>query len=210
MSLKHRNFDQEAELWDERPQRVQLAQDVADAILGQLPQTTRLDVLDFGCGTGLLTLQLQPLVHAITGLDSAPGMLAVLNRKIANLKLGNARTVLCDVAQGQKLPGRYDLVVSSMTLHHIEFITPLLALLYTVLVPGGRLCIADLDPEQGRFHTDNTGVFHCGFDRDLLCAALRVAGFHHVTAQTAAHIVKNDSPQQPDRFSVFLISGIKP
>ena len=37
MSMEHRNFDQEAEQWDERPQRVQLAKDVADAILGQLP-----------------------------------------------------------------------------------------------------------------------------------------------------------------------------
>lgn len=210
MSMEHRNFDQEAELWDERPQRVQLAKDVADAILGQLPQTTNLDVLDFGCGTGLLTLQLQPLVHAITGLDSSPGMLAVLNRKIDGLKLANARTVLCDVVQGQKMPGRYDLVVSSMTLHHVEHIAPLLALFFAVLVPGGRLCIADLDLEQGRFHTDNTGVFHFGFDREALSASLRQAGFHRVSAQTATHIVKTDSQPQPTRFSVFLLSGEKP
>lgn len=210
MSLEHRNFDQEAEQWDERPQRVQLAKDVADAILGQLPQTANLDVLDFGCGTGLLTLQLQPLVHTITGLDSSPGMLAVLNRKIANLKLANARTVLCDVAQGQKLPGRYDLVVSSMTLHHVERIAPLLELFFAVLVPGGRLCIADLDPEQGRFHADTTGVFHCGFERDQLCATLSTVGFHQITAQTAAQIVNNDSPQRPEPFSVFLISAKKP
>lgn len=210
MSMEHRNFDQEAEQWDERPQRVQLAKDVADAILGQLPQTSNLDVLDFGCGTGLLTLQLQPLVHAITGLDSSSGMLAVLNNKIANLKLANARTVLCDVAQGQKLPGRYDLVVSSMTLHHVSHIAPLFDLFFDVLVPGGRLCIADLDLEQGRFHTDNTGVFHFGFDREALCASLIQAGFHGVSAQTATHIVKPDPQQQPARFSVFLISGEKP
>ena len=210
MSMERRNFDQEAEIWDERPQRVQLAKDVADAILGLLPQTTNLDVLDFGCGTGLLTLQLQPLVHTITGLDSSPGMLAVLNRKIANLKLANARTVLCDLTQGQKLPGRYDLVVSSMTLHHVELIAPLLELFFAVLVPGGRLCIADLDPEQGRFHDDNTGVFHGGFEREQLCEALRTAGFHRITAQPAAQIVKGNAPHPPSRFSVFLISCQKP
>ena len=210
MSMEHRNFDQEAEQWDERPQRVQLAKDVADAILRQLPQTTTLDVLDFGCGTGLLTLQLQPLVHSITGLDSSPGMLAVLGRKLANLKLANARTVLCDVAQGHHLPGRYDLVVSSMTLHHVPHIAPLLARFFEVLVPGGRLCIADLDLEQGRFHTDNTGVFHFGFDREALSASLMQAGFHRVSVQTTTHIVKPDFQQQPTRFSVFLISGEKP
>lgn len=210
MSQERRNFDEEAEQWDARPQRVQLAKDVADAILGQLSQTTNLDVLDFGCGTGLLTLQLQPLVHSITGLDSSSGMLDVLNRKIANLKLANARTVLCDVEQGQKLPGRYDLVVSSMTLHHVSLILPLLERFFDVLVPGGRLCIADLDVEQGRFHADNTGVFHCGFDRETLCASLMQAGFHRVSAQTATDIVKPDAQQQPTRFSVFLISGEKP
>ena len=167
-------------------------------------------MLDFGCGTGLLTLQLQPLVHSITGLDSSSGMLAVLKRKIDGLKLANARTVLCDLEQGQKLPGRYDLVVSSMTLHHVPTIPPLLALFFNVLVPGGRLCIADLDVEQGRFHSDNTGVFHFGFDREALCASLVQAGFHRVSAQTAAHIVKPDSQQLPTRFSVFLISGEKP
>lgn len=210
MSMEHRNFDQEAEQWDERPQRVQLAQDVADAILRTLPPTTKLDVLDFGCGTGLLTLQLQPLVHAITGVDSSAGMLAVLNRKIANLKLANARTVLCDLEQGHTLPGRYDLVVSSMTMHHVRHIESLLAHLFAVLVPGGHLCVADLDLEQGRFHADNTGVFHFGFDRDLLCSALIQAGFHRVSAQTATHIVKTDAHQQSARFTVFLINGEKP
>ena len=76
--------------------------------------------------------------------------------------------------------------------------------------PGGRLCIADLDLEQGRFHTDNTGVFHFGFDREALCAALMQVGFHRVSVQTATHIVKPDSHQQPTSFSVFLISGEKP
>ena len=115
-----------------------------------------------------------------------------------------------EVRSAHLITGRYDLVVSSMTLHHVPLIAPLLEMFYGVLVPGGRLCIADLDPEQGRFHADNTGVFHQGFARDLLCAALSTAGFHHVTAQTAAHVVKNDPPQQAERFSVFLISGEKP
>ena len=97
-----------------------------------------------------------------------------------------------------------------MTLHHVEHIAPLLALFFAVLVPGGHLCIADLDLEQGRFHTDNTGVFHFGFDRDALCDSLTQAGFQRLSAQTVTHIVKPDHQQQPARFSVFLISGEKP
>lgn len=209
MSVEHRNFDQDAENWDERPQRVQLVRDIADAILHQIPETTTLDVLDFGCGTGLLTLQLQPLVHSITGVDSSSGMLNVLNKKITNLKLANARTMQCNIEKGDALPGKYDLIVSSMTFHHIQEIEPLLAQFYAVLAAGGRLCVADLDREDGRFHDDNTGVFHFGFDRPHLQQLLHQAGFSQVKMQTATQIVKPDVQQNPTNFSIFLITGLK-
>ena len=38
---------------------------------------------DFGCGTGLLTLALQPYVERIIGVDSSPAMLAKLQEKVA-------------------------------------------------------------------------------------------------------------------------------
>jgi len=209
MSVEHRNFDLAADHWDERPQRVQLARDVADAILQQVPQTTSLDVLDFGCGTGLLTLQLQPLVHSITGVDSSSGMLQVLNSKISNLKLANTRTIQCNIEQGDSLPGKYDLIVSNMTLHHVAEIEPLLAQFHRILAPGGFICVADLDSEEGRFHQDNTGVFHFGFDRDLLEQKFQQAGFSQITIQTATQIVKPDEHQISHSFSVFLLSGVK-
>ena len=55
-----------------------------------------------------------------------------------------------------------------MTLHHIPDVARLLAEFRNVLKPGGRLCIADLDSDGGRFHEDSTGVFHPGFDRAVL------------------------------------------
>ncbi|MGD9947178.1 MAG: class I SAM-dependent methyltransferase [Desulfobulbus sp.] len=209
MSIEHRNFNLAAEHWDERPQRVQLAKEIADAILRQLPETSTLDVLDFGCGTGLLTLQLQPLVHSITGVDSSDGMLNVLNSKIANLKLANARTFQCNIEQGDVLPGKYDLIVSSMTFHHVREIEPLLSQFHTVLAFGGQLCVADLDQEEGRFHEDNTGVFHFGFDREQLQQMFHQAGFSQVRSQTATQIVKSDSQLNPTSFSVFLLSAFK-
>jgi precorrin-6B methylase 2 len=57
MSSEKRDFDKEAAAWDEQPARVQLAGDVAAAIVRQVTLRTDMDVLDFGCGTGLLTLQ---------------------------------------------------------------------------------------------------------------------------------------------------------
>ena len=209
MSIEHRNFDLAAQHWDERPQRVQLAQEITDALLKKIPETSSLDVLDVGCGTGLITMQLQPLVHSITGVDSSTGMLDVLNNKISNLKLANARTFEYDFNQGKKLPGKYDLIVSSMTLHHIEEVHKVLEQLFELLVPGGKICIADLDTEGGRFHGDNTGVFHFGFDRDKLIDIVSQVGFTSIVIETAAHVIKPDTQQVDARFSVFLLTAIK-
>jgi predicted TPR repeat methyltransferase len=63
-------FDQAAATWDEQPRRVKLAQAVAEDIGRQIHLSRDIDVLDFGCGTGLLTLALQPLVRSITGADT--------------------------------------------------------------------------------------------------------------------------------------------
>ena len=207
MSLQKRDFDKAAASWDQNPARLKLAEDVACAIARQIPLTRDMDVLDFGCGTGLLTLQLQPKVRSITGVDSSEGMLAVLRAKIAQGGLGNVRAVHVDLDRGQSLPGRYDLVVSSMTLHHIPDVARLLACFREALKPAGWLGIADLDSDGGRFHEDKTGVFHEGFDRSALAGAFQAAGFHGARSVTAAEITKPVAGGGTARFSVFLMTG---
>ena len=66
-----RNFDSVAASWDANPVRVKLAHDVVRAIRETIPLRPDMDVLDFGCGTGLLSLGLLPMVHTITGVDSS-------------------------------------------------------------------------------------------------------------------------------------------
>ena len=55
------------------PGRVKMAHDVARAIIGTIQPEPAMDVLDFGCGTGLLTLALQPHVRTITAVDRLAG-----------------------------------------------------------------------------------------------------------------------------------------
>ena len=70
MEREKRDFDRAAGSWDEEPGRVRLANDVAAAILDDVPLAKDMDVLDYGCGTGLITLRLQPYVRFITGVDT--------------------------------------------------------------------------------------------------------------------------------------------
>jgi 2-polyprenyl-3-methyl-5-hydroxy-6-metoxy-1,4-benzoquinol methylase len=209
MNSEKRNFDREAASWDEHPSRVKLVNDVANAISKNRTLTSGIDVLDFGCGTGLLTLQLQPLVHSITGADSSEGMLAVFRKKIADRNLTNAKALLLDLDKGDTLAGNYHLIVSNMTLHHIRKTRPLLDQFYKVTIPAGYLCIADLDPENGRFHEDNAGVFHFGFDRTTLRRNFMDAGFDNVQDMTAAEIVKPAPNGEMRQFTVFLMCGQK-
>jgi SAM-dependent methyltransferase len=135
-------------------------------------------------------------------------MLAVLEEKIRTGGLPNVTVRKVDPAAGQSLSGYYDLIVSSMTLHHVPDILQTFRDFYRVLNAGGRVALADLDSDDGQFHDDPTGVVHNGFDRENLSVMLAKAGFVEVATTTAATIVKQRS-EGARGFTVFLLTGRK-
>lgn len=189
---QQRDFNTAALHWDEEPRRVKLAGEIATAIQQNVPLLKEWDALDFGCGTGLVTLQLAPYLRGMTGIDSSTGMLERLGAKIQQSGLQNVQTELCDLGKGELPTGRYHLITSAMTLHHIKEIVPLLQSLKTLLLPGGWIALADLESEGGRFHEDPTGVFHNGFSREELSDMLTKAGFSSISITTATNVVKGE------------------
>lgn len=204
-----RDFNNAAASWDENPTRVRLAKAIADAIINLVTITPETIALDIGCGTGLLTLRFQPLVRSIIGIDSSHGMLEVLNSKIRTLNLANIETLYADLEADSELPGKFDLIVSGMTLHHIKDVPALLARCSEGIVPGGYLCLADLDLDGGNFHDDNTGVYHFGFDREVLRRLFAQAGFADITESTVTEIEKPTADGTIQRFSIFLMAAKK-
>ncbi|GAA2832349.1 class I SAM-dependent methyltransferase [Nonomuraea rubra] len=104
-------------------------------------------VLDVGCGTGYLTRILSPVITPtghITGLDPSPAMIDHATRQApANC------TYLTGVGQDLPFPdGSFDLVVSSLAIHHMPAAARPEALrqMFRVLRPGGRLLIAEFRP----------------------------------------------------------------
>ena len=209
MSDKKRDFDKEAAYWDENPGRVKLADDVYNAVSRSVPINRSMHVMDFGCGTGLLTLRIAPLAGAVTGIDSSQGMLDVLLSKAAKQKISNITTSFLDIDDGGALSGSYDLIVSSMTFHHIEKIGPALKQLHNCLKPAGYICIADLDPDEGLFHGDNKGVLHFGFERVAMRHEFLEAGFERISDTTAAEVMKPVPNGEMRRFTIFLMTGRK-
>jgi len=202
-----RDFDLEAATWDEEPRRVQLAKDLVRAIAEAVPLTPSMDILDFGCGTGLVTLQLSERVGRVTGVDGSQAMLDALSSKIRSCQACNVTTRRIDLDRGDVLDGSYDVVASTMTPHHVWHIGPLLEQFARILKPGGCVCIADLDLENGEFHGNNEGVFHFGFERSGIGQQLVKAGFVDVNCKTAAEVVKPGADGQMRAFPVFLATG---
>jgi len=201
------SFDAEAASWDSNPGRVKVANDIAEAISDERILTPNMDILEFGCGTGLLTVLLSPHVRSVAAVDSSRGMIDVLRGKLERKGFTNIRARFLDIEKGDILEGIYNLVVCSMTLHHVKEIEPLIELFYRLTAPLGYVCIADLDPDGGQFHGANDTVFHAGFDRAALSLTLRKAGFEDIRVRTAAKIVKPAPDGEEWSFGVFLIIG---
>lgn len=210
MKLEGRkDFDKEAAQWDANPGRVKLANDVVDAIIKEAAPAKDMDVIELGCGTGLISLGLQRRVGTITCVDSSRGMLDVLDEKIRDKGITNMKTQLADFDRGDRIEGKFHMVVSSMTMHHVKDIPSMFKQWYDLLLPGGFVCAADLDIEDGSFHADNTGVFHYGFDRKALKDLLQKVGFREFRNVTATTMSRDAGLGRKRGFTVFLIMAVK-
>lgn len=177
-------FDQAAATWDLEEMRVGLARGVAGAITSRVPLSKDMDLLDFGCGTGLVSLELAPQVGALTGADTSPGMLKTLAEKAEAAGIPVTLRTL-DPAEPLDLGGPYGLIASSMTLHHVADVPALFRQFARCLPPGGWVALADLDEEDGSFHGDMPGVHHQGFSRQDIQGWLEEAGFQEINVETA-------------------------
>lgn len=200
-------FDKKALSWDQDQNRVNLANAVANSIrkLFHLSSDTR--ALDFGCGTGLVSLALCSQLKQITLADNSSGMLEVLKNKIAVTEIHNLRTIKYDFELDPLLDERFNLIFSSMALHHIENISRLLGVFFNLLEPGGIIALADLDQEDGSFHdSDFTG--HKGFQRNNLEEITKQSGFGNVIFKDIYTFIRPNSLGQKE-FPVFLMIAKK-
>jgi ubiquinone/menaquinone biosynthesis C-methylase UbiE len=205
-------FDRMASEWDENPVRKALADAVASAITETVKPRTSMQAMEFGCGTGLVTLALAPCLGLITALDTSEEMIAVLRKKTAILGIGNVQPLVADLfgnSPAAPLPENLDLIFSSMTLHHIADTGALLAGLFRMLRPGGIIALADLDLEDGFFHDDASEKVHPGFERGALQAMLQKAGFGRISFSTAHEISKTNRAGRQATYRIFLVTASK-
>ena len=71
-------FDARARTWDDDPRRRKLAESIFAALEQAVPLRADMAALDYGAGTGLLTLALAARVRRVLAVDASAGMLGVL------------------------------------------------------------------------------------------------------------------------------------
>ena len=160
------HFNQTAKKWDSK-EKVDRMEAISSKVVEILKLDTKIDILDFGCGTGLFGLHLSPFIKSLIGLDSSEEMLSIFNKKTEGLD--NISCENCSIQNFQPKQN-FDLIISSMVFHHLENPEETLSYLKKLINKNGRIAIVDLQTEDGNYHPNNSemGVKHFGFNKETI------------------------------------------
>ena len=177
------NFDDVAREWDNE-KRIKRAKIIANKIKTTITVGEDKSAMEFGCGTGLVSFNLHTEFKNITLIDTSKEMINVVNNKIETLNLNNINAYCQDLADN-KLNKKFDIIYSSMALHHIVDINELCKEFYNMTKLNGTLCIVDLNKDDGSFHKNEIGFNgHNGFSKGWLKSMLEANGFSNIKSQT--------------------------
>lgn len=126
------------ETWEDDPAARHENRRLHETILAQLPRSSRLKVLDVGCGSAWLAGALLPLGHEVVSMD-----ISTVNPRRA-LETYPSERHYGVVADAFHLPfanGLFDVIIAGEVIEHVPDPAALLASLLRVLSPGGKLVV---------------------------------------------------------------------
>ena len=116
------------------------------------------DVLDLGCGTGLMGAAIRSRARRLDGIDLSPRMVEIARHRAVYDDLTVGDLVDCIKAR----PGRYDLLVAADVLIHLGDLAPLMAAAAAALRPGGGFAFTVERGERNDFALSPTGRYTHG------------------------------------------------
>lgn len=133
--MSHNEWDEYADMWDS------VAFEYADKAYAELIKIVdlkNLHVLDFGCGTGLLTERMITSCRDIVALDSSKKMTSVLeNKNLSNVEVFSELLTSELIETEPNIQAKFDLIVASSVCGFIPNYEDTLSLLHSMLKPGG-------------------------------------------------------------------------
>ncbi len=135
-------------------------------------------VLDFGCGTGLLTERLAPHVKEIVAVDASPAMVEVLTAKgLDNVRAGVAGWTPETLSNDELADGPFDLVVCSSVCAFLDDYPGTVAMLAQRIAVEGYFV-------QWDWELDPTADEPFGLTAERIKSALEDAGLQVVSVGT--------------------------
>jgi methyltransferase small domain protein len=189
------HFNHRAESFDS-PKNQFLAELIKKNIEKQMHDLSSKSILDFGGGTGLISLPLAKKVNSVTLVDISDKMLEQARIKVKNQKLENLHLLQQDLLL-KPLEQTFDLIIVSRVLHHMPHLDSSLAMFKEHLTLRGQLFIADYTVPDGENH---------GFIISELEETLKNHGFSDIQTQIlySSDNLFLDKPSQ-----LFLTSAIR-
>ncbi|MFC1553491.1 class I SAM-dependent DNA methyltransferase [candidate division KSB1 bacterium] len=202
-------FDEFSADWDKDQVRVKRSEEIADKLVFLLPLEPEMEILDFGGGTGNVTLKLVPHVKKITMIDTSEGMIDIFRNKLKEQNINNVELKAMDAQEEEIGDYIYDIIVSTMTFHHVKNLPLVLERLYRSLKDSGRIAVVDLVKESGDYHGTGSAVEHHGFNKETMIDLFRKAGFKEIDHSIIYTVNKTTENGKNKDFPLFLVSAEK-
>ncbi|MDO4926974.1 MAG: class I SAM-dependent methyltransferase [Turicibacter sp.] len=200
------DFNQLTSTQDEdiRVKRAQAVSIEIESYIGHGP----LEVMEFGCGTGLISLNLKNKISEGLLVDSSSEKIKELEQKLNNRHISHLQTYTGDILESD-IDRQFDVIYSSMVMHHIKDFKSVIKKLVSYLKTNGKLIIVDLLPDNGDFHRNHSEFDgHHGFSINEMVEALEEAGLKEVNGRKFYSSYKPiENKKHP--YSLFSVMGIK-
>lgn len=149
-------------------------------------------VLEVGAGTGIFTIPIARHCREVTAFDISRNMLGELERKAAEERITNIRTVLCDVEKDE-IEGTFSVICAFAALEYMSNLPRLVRKLTSHLDPAGVLYFITARRSFLRFFVQlgnavRQRLWLKAHSRGEIMEMLRAAGCDHV--QINSHLYK--------------------
>ncbi|KAF8162776.1 S-adenosyl-L-methionine-dependent methyltransferase [Crassisporium funariophilum] len=216
------HFNETATTFDDRPQAHELARRSALAMRKQYSFDEDLTrVMDFACGTGLVSRELAPHTHSIVGVDISQAMVDRYNQTVSNQGISpEEMRAVCKDLKGQdneleELGGEhFHVIICASSYHHFESIADITRTLAFFLKPGGVLLVVDLlksedlPDAESIFpeHVHHIVAHKAGFSEEDIRTVFEDAGLSSFFFEPSAISAKKHG----NPVKLFIAKGTKP
>ena len=152
------SWDDYAEEWDTDTDAISYSEKAFESLIKEINIEGK-TILDFGCGTGLLTEKLSPLASSIVAIDTSPKMIATLqSKKLPNVTSLSEPLTSELIKNNSAFINKFNIVVASSVFSFLPNYDSILKLLKSLLVTDGLLIhwdwlSPDSNPEFGLSET---------------------------------------------------------